>query len=82
MHHCLKAYLRIRWRNRDLYPLTTSIMSLSKRINMKMRKRRKKNIILEPITLMREMASITTSQRKMKILQESELTTTCSTNKI
>jgi hypothetical protein len=49
---------------------------------MKMRKRRRKNIISEGITQIREMANITTSLRKMKILPESELTTTCPTNNI
>ena len=49
---------------------------------MKMRKRKKMNIILEGITLMTETVSITTSRRKMKILRESDLTTTCPTNKI
>lgn len=45
-----------------------------------MKMRRKMNIILE--APMRETVNITTSLRKMKMLPESELTTTCPTNKI
>ena len=75
----LRVSSRTRSRNRDPYPQTTSIMSLSKRTSMKMRKR-KMNIILEPPT--RVTVNITTSPRKMKILTETKQTTTCPANKI
>lgn len=49
---------------------------------MKKKRRRKMNAISEESsTLKKEMASITISQRKMKMFQEPDLTTTCPINK-